>query len=85
LFAAAAKSPDPALKVENGKNYRRLASAVLTQALRDAREGVELPYLETWVNKEQVELLCLMCETDVGYYRKQLQSILDEKKRVANG
>ena len=80
LFATASRETDPAAKVENGKNFRRLAAAVLEQALRDAKKGVDIPYLKVWKDKGEVETLCALSEVDVGYYRKQLNKILEERE-----
>ena len=80
LFATASRSTDPADKVVNGRNFRRLAAAVLEQALKDAKDGVDIPRLRAWVNRGDVESLCALSETDVDYYRRQMNEILAERE-----
>ena len=80
LFATASRSSDPADKVANGRCFRRLAAAVLEQALKDAKNGVDIPRLKTWVNRGDVEALCALSEMDVDYYRRQLNEIIAKRE-----
>ena len=84
LFATASRSSDPADKVDNGRNFRRLAAAVLEQALKDAKDGVDIPHLKVWAGKDDVEALCALSEVDVDYYRRQLNGILAEREERAS-
>ena len=70
---------DPALKTAQGINFRRLSKAVLQQALSDAMSGKDIDYLSVWVQKDDVEVYCLLGELDVNFYRRQLEEILADR------
>ena len=63
-------------KTEQLRAHRRLAGAVLMQALKDAEDNVDTDWLVIWKDTEQVEELCALSGMDIGHYRKKLSELL---------
>ena len=70
---------DPAQRVEQGVAHKRLAGAVLLQAIKDAEDGRDTDWLVIWKDTPQVEELCALSGTDINHYRRKLTEILERR------
>lgn len=70
---------DPAQRVEQGVAHKRLAGAVLLQAIKDAEDGTDTDWLVIWKDTPQVEELCALSGTEVNHYRRKLTEILERR------